>query len=66
MTPDIAMCADPTCPSRRTCYRHGESGTVPGKWQSYGLFRRRPREKRCRDYWPLTVDGKKPTKEARA
>jgi hypothetical protein len=52
--PDIAMCRDATCPSRRTCYRHKESGTVPNPlYQSYGTFRRRAQQKKCRYYWPV-------------
>ncbi len=27
--PDIAMCANPTCPVRETCARHEASGTQP-------------------------------------
>lgn len=31
------MCGETNCPSKRTCYRHHESGTLPSQyWQSYG------------------------------
>ena len=41
--PDIFMCRHPTCPSRRSCYRHSASGTQPSDFrQAWMVFQPEP------------------------
>ena len=38
--PDITMCKNQTCPMRKSCYRHTESGTEPNpRWQSWASWK---------------------------
>jgi len=51
--PDISMCANTTCQSRRYCYRHHESGTKPsGRGQSYIAFEPMSGEEMCVAFVP--------------
>jgi hypothetical protein len=62
--PDISMCGDLACPSRKACYRHPESGTRPkSRAQTWFSFRRPADADRCAEFWPAetavpTVAGK--------
>lgn len=51
--PDIAMCEHRTCPSRALCYRHADSGTRPGYWQSYSAFAPAEGADACDRFWPI-------------
>lgn len=46
--PDITMCDDKHCPSRRTCYRFTATPSVFS--QSYGNFGRERDQERCEAY----------------
>ncbi len=53
MSPDFAMCQNPTCPSRDHCRRHEASGTRPNpRWQTYSGFSVVPGMLRCSAYVP--------------
>lgn len=55
--PDISMCASVECPSRKSCYRHAESGTKPTEWrQSYMAFKPRKGDGKCLAYMPVYRD----------
>lgn len=55
--PDVAMCHNPECPSRQSCYRHAESGTVPvERRQSYMSFQPRKADGKCWAYIPVYDD----------
>lgn len=48
--PDISMCGDRTCPSRRMCYRNPASGTQAKEfWQAWMTFARHDKDK-CASY----------------
>lgn len=56
--PDISMCAHAECPSRKSCYRHAESGTKPTeRRQSYMAFEPRKDDGKCLAYVPVYGDG---------
>lgn len=47
---DISMCTHSTCPARKRCERHAESGSRPNEYrQAYGAFH--PDERgHCNDF----------------
>lgn len=49
--PDITMCASNDCPLRKSCYRNMESGTKPGRRQSF-FFHNPNTEDVCDYFWP--------------
>lgn len=49
--PDIALCSNETCPSRKTCYRHEAKSA--GCWQAYAAFVVHEGRDKCEDYMPL-------------
>lgn len=48
--PDISMCVDDKCPTRRQCYRHQASGTIPDRYQSFYHPERKESDEKCEDY----------------
>ena len=51
--PDISLCKNNTCPSRKYCYRYT---AIPNEFrQSYGLFEVKEDENKCEYY----LDNKK-------
>lgn len=48
--PDISMCKDNSCPSRKRCYRWM---AVPAPIQSYMDFKCPPNEDKCDDFWDM-------------
>ena len=50
--PDISMCLDHKCPSRKSCYRYTAKPCKHG--QSYAQFRRIVYADKCANYWPRT------------
>jgi len=51
--PDISMCGHAECPSRKSCYRHAESGTKPnGRRQAYMTFEPCKDDGKCWAYVP--------------
>jgi hypothetical protein len=51
--PDISMCTDDACPTKRECYRHDASGTEPSFRQSYVDMQRPEGREICDNYIPL-------------
>lgn len=52
--PDISMCQNVRCPSRTTCRRSADSGTVPDAYaQAYSVFIHSHSTGRCENYWPI-------------
>jgi len=54
--PDISMCEHTKCKLSKTCYRHRDSGTVPGMGQSYFVITDNfplSDKGRCKYYWKI-------------
>lgn len=47
--PDISMCKNNTCPSRKSCYRH--TATPNPNRQTYNLFEVEKGKDKCPYYW---------------
>jgi general stress protein YciG len=56
--PDISMCAHSSCPSRKICFRHKASGTIPNFLQTYMGFA--PNDSGKCDSFELAPGAKKP------
>lgn len=53
--PDISMCGDHRCPSRKGCYRYM---ATPSEFrQAYGMFGRPDDAEKCEHHWP--VEGRR-------
>lgn len=53
--PDISMCLHRTCPQRKNCTRHEDSGTKPNPhWQAYAGYQPTINGDKveCDGYWP--------------
>lgn len=48
--PDISMCGNQTCPSRKKCYRFM---AIPSTWQSYIAPTWDKKTKKCEYFWPI-------------
>jgi hypothetical protein len=47
--PDISLCENNTCPSRKSCYRY--TATPNPYRQTYGLFDVEKGKDKCSSYW---------------
>ena len=56
--PDISMCAHSSCPSRKICFRHKASGTIPNFIQTYMDFA--PNDSGKCDSFELAPGARKP------
>jgi len=56
--PDISMCAHSSCPSRKICFRHKASGTIPNSIQTYMGFA--PNDSGKCDSFELAPGARKP------
>ena len=54
--PDISMCRDDECPSRKSCYRFMATECA---YQSYLVSPREDGADKCDSYWPLKRVGQK-------
>lgn len=54
---DIAKCADFRCPARANCWRFTAPAASEQTFADFG--RRRGREDKCMDYWPITDQQKR-------
>ena len=48
MSPDISMCSNQKCPSRKKCHRFT---ALPDGWQSYSAFAPEKGKKKCKYFW---------------
>ena len=48
MSPDIAMCSNHKCPSRKKCHRFT---ALPDSWQSYCEFKPGKGKKKCESFY---------------
>ena len=53
--PDISMCENQKCPSRKSCYRY-TSKPNPYR-QTYSLFEVNEGEDKCESYWDNNTDN---------
>lgn len=51
--PDISMCKNNTCPSRKSCYRY-TAETNPNR-QTYNLFEVKKGKDKCLYYWDKEI-----------